>query len=54
MTATEHNPDEWVEKYGDYLLRYAIMRLRDVTAAEDVLQETFLAAVGGWTVLTAG
>jgi len=47
MTVQEHNPEEWLEKYGDYLLRYAIMRLRDVTAAEDVLQETFLAAMKG-------
>ena len=47
VTAETHNPEEWVEKYGDYLLRYAIMRLRDVSTAEDVLQETFLAGMKG-------
>ncbi len=39
------NPDEWVDKYGDYLFRYAFSRLRDQTAAEEVVQETFLAGV---------
>jgi RNA polymerase sigma-70 factor (ECF subfamily) len=42
-TATT-NPSEWVEKHGDYLYRYALMRLRDPAAAEDAVQETLLAA----------
>jgi len=35
----------WLEQHGDYLFKYAIFRLRDQTAAEDVVQETFLAAL---------
>lgn len=33
-----------MEEYRAYLLRFAQMQLRDVTAAEDVVQETLLAA----------
>jgi len=39
------NPSEWVDRYGDYLFRYAMLRLRDRAAAEDAVQETFLAAL---------
>ena len=39
------NPDSWVDQYGDYLYRYAMSRLRDTNAAEEVVQETFLAGV---------
>lgn len=39
------NPDRWVDDYGDYLYRYAYSRLRDSTAAEEVVQETFLAGI---------
>ena len=40
-----HDPSEWVDRYGDYLFRYAMLRLRDRSAAEDLVQETFLAAL---------
>jgi RNA polymerase sigma-70 factor, ECF subfamily len=39
------DPGTWVDEYGDYLYRYALMRLRNPTAAEDVVQETFLAGI---------
>ncbi|MCP4583100.1 MAG: sigma-70 family RNA polymerase sigma factor [candidate division Zixibacteria bacterium] len=39
------DPDTWVDKYGDYLYRYALARLRDKRQAEDAVQETFLAAL---------
>jgi len=39
------NPSTWVDEYGDYLFRYANSRLRDTNAAEEVVQETFLAGV---------
>lgn len=37
--------EKWVASYGDYLYRYALLRLRHRQAAEDVVQETFLAAL---------
>ncbi len=40
-------PDQWVEQYGDYLYRYALMRLKDPVNAEDAVQETFLAGIKG-------
>lgn len=39
------NPDAWVDEYGDYLYRYAFSRLRNTNAAEEVVQETFLAGI---------
>jgi len=41
------DPEQWLELYGDYLFKYALMRLRDVAKAEDAVQETFLAALKG-------
>jgi RNA polymerase sigma-70 factor (ECF subfamily) len=34
-----------VEEYRAYLMRYALLQLRDATAAEDAVQETLLAAL---------
>jgi RNA polymerase sigma-70 factor (ECF subfamily) len=39
------SPQLWVDDHGDALFRYALSRLRDQSAAEDVVQETFLAAL---------
>jgi len=44
--ATAPDGNELAEFRG-YLLRYALLQLRDRTAAEDVVQETLLAAVEG-------
>ena len=41
------DPERWVELHGDYLFKYAMMRLRDRAQAEDAVQETFLAALKG-------
>lgn len=43
------NPTEWLEKHGDYLYRYALVRVRDSAIAEDLLQETLLAGIGAAT-----
>lgn len=39
------NPQIWVEKYHDFLFRYALSRLREADLAEEIIQETFLAAL---------
>ena len=39
------DPSNWLDAHGDYLYRYALVRVRDAALAEDVLQETLLAAV---------
>jgi len=44
--ASPSDPKDWVDRYGDYLYRYALLRLRDPARAEDIVQETFLSALG--------
>jgi len=39
------DPKTWVDAYGDRLFRYAFSRVRDQASAEDLVQETFLAAL---------
>lgn len=41
------NPEVWVDRYGDYLFRFALSRVKDPGIAEDLVQETFLAALRG-------
>ncbi len=41
------NPSAWVEAYGDALFRYAQLRVNNQALAEDLVQETFLAAIKG-------
>lgn len=41
------DPDSWVGAYGEALFRFAVLRVGDVAAAEDLVQETFLAAWKG-------
>jgi RNA polymerase sigma-70 factor, ECF subfamily len=41
----DFDPAELVEKYGDFLYRFAMMRVRDEFVAEDLVQETLLAAL---------
>ena len=42
---TSADAGRWLNEHGDYLFKYASFRLRDDTAAEDAVQETFLAAL---------
>src|SRR5262245_65446430 len=47
-TPTERNPaltGDWVDTHADYLFNFAIGQVRDANVAEDLMQETFLAAV---------
>lgn len=39
------NSDLWVDLYGDALFRFALARISNRGAAEDLVQETFLAAL---------
>jgi RNA polymerase sigma-70 factor (ECF subfamily) len=41
------NPETWVDRYGDYLYRFALTRVKDPALAEDLVQDTFLAALKG-------
>jgi RNA polymerase sigma-70 factor (ECF subfamily) len=41
------DPRLWVERYGDYLYRFAVARVRRSEVAEDLVQETLLAAWKG-------
>lgn len=43
----ECRPSSWVDLYGDSLFRYAYVRTGDAAAAEDLVQETFIAALKG-------
>lgn len=39
------DPARWLIDHGDTLFRFALMRVRDRAVAEDLVQETFLAAL---------
>ena len=43
--AAEQNQHAWLVEHGDYLFRFALARLRDSHLAEDVVQETLVAAI---------
>jgi RNA polymerase sigma-70 factor (TIGR02943 family) len=45
-------PEQWVERYGDVLYRFAKKRLRTASEAEEAVQETFLAAIGAQNQFT--
>jgi RNA polymerase sigma-70 factor (ECF subfamily) len=40
--------ERWVDDHGECLFRYALVRVRKTEVAEDLVQETFLAAVRGY------
>lgn len=39
------DPQRWVDSYGDYLYRFALIRVRDRDIAEELVQDTLLAAL---------
>ena len=48
MTNVESKPalaSDWVDAHADYLFNFAVGQVRDTSVAEDLVQETFLAAV---------
>src|SRR5204862_968689 len=42
-----NDPATWVDEHGDVLYRSALTRVRTPAVAQDLVQETFLAAVRG-------
>jgi len=42
------NPETWLDLYGDWLYQYAMARVRDSHAAEDLVQETLAAGFRGF------
>jgi RNA polymerase sigma-70 factor (ECF subfamily) len=49
-----HDPSTWVDEHGDALYRFALLRVKDPSVAEDLVQETFLAALKGLDGFKAG
>lgn len=45
MTADIGSPEQWLDRHGDALYRYALLQLRDQHKAEEAVQETLLAAL---------
>lgn len=45
LHVTLSQPEDWLRQHGDALFRYAFFRTRDRTQAEDLVQETLLAAL---------
>jgi len=43
--AAASHPERWVELHADALFRFALLHVRNQTAAEELVQETFVAAL---------
>lgn len=39
------NPDNWIDKYADYLFNYAVVRVNNSDIAKDLVQDTFFAGL---------
>ncbi len=46
LVAEKLDPNAWLDRHGDVLFRYAVARVRDKAIAEDLVQDTLLAAIG--------
>lgn len=46
-THAPSRPDQWLDRYGDVLFRYALSRVQTRELAEELVQETFAAALRG-------
>ncbi len=45
MSNHQINPNKWIDLYSDYLYNYTIARVNDKVIAQDLVQDTFLAAL---------
>ena len=43
------DPETWLSDYGDILFRYALQRVRSEAIAEDLVQDTLLAGIQGFS-----
>lgn len=43
----KYDPATWVDEHGDALFRFALLRVKDINVAEDLVQETMLSALKG-------
>ncbi len=39
------DPESWVSEHGDYLYRFALLRVNERQVAQDLVQDTFMAAL---------
>ncbi len=47
-TPPDLNPEQWLDAYGDWLYQFALARVKDAHAAEDLVQETLIAGFKGF------
>ncbi|MCH8157313.1 MAG: sigma-70 family RNA polymerase sigma factor [Nitrospinae bacterium] len=45
MNQENMDNDQWVDRYGDIMYRYTLVRVRDADAAEEIVQVTFVSAL---------
>lgn len=45
MASHQLNPDNWIDRYADYLFNFAVARVSDAEIAKDLVQETFFAGL---------
>jgi RNA polymerase sigma-70 factor (TIGR02943 family) len=45
MSEKTLEPEKWVERYADMLYRYTLVRVKDSETAEELVQQTFFAAL---------
>ncbi len=45
---SQPNPDAWLSEHGDALYRYALLHAGDASVAEDLVQDTLVAALQGY------
>jgi RNA polymerase sigma-70 factor (ECF subfamily) len=53
-SAVPLNPERWVDEHADVLYRFALLRVRDPHLAEDLVQDTFIAALEGIDTFRGG
>ena len=46
-SAPQPDPERWVDEHGECLYRFALLRVRKPEIAEDLVQDSLLAAVRG-------